>query len=216
MVEKGHMNTSATSHFIEFMLIRHAEKIPGRLDAGLTKLGMDQAARVAKTLVQWRPDALFSSPLPRSQQTAEAISVRTGLRPILRGCLVERRINPAPGDGTPGFKEEWARVDSSRDYSAHGGESSRLAGQRLFECLVDIAEHHHAKRIVVVTHAGVTRDFLLNITEGQEQTLISASLLPSELAHATLTGVRYQNSRFSPMFLACASDCLPWGVMNSG
>jgi broad specificity phosphatase PhoE len=209
------MKRFAMARIIEFMLIRHAEKIPGRLDSGLTKLGIAQAVQVAETLAKWCPDALFASPLPRSQQTAEAISVRTGLQPILRECLVERRINPAPGDGTPGFKEEWARVDSSRDYSAYGGESSRLAGQRLFECLVDIADHNHAERIVVVTHAGVTRDFLLNITEGQEQTLIPASLLPSEVAHASVTGVRYQNGRFSPMFLACASDCLPKGVVNS-
>jgi broad specificity phosphatase PhoE len=209
------MKQFSTSHTIEFMLVRHAEKIPGRFDAGLTKLGMAQAAQVAEILAQWRPGGLFSSPLPRSQQTAEAISIQTGLRPVLRECLVERHINPAPGDGTPGFKEEWARVDRSRDYSAHGGESSRVAGQRLFECLVDITVRHHAERIVVVTHAGVTRDFLLNITEGQEQTMVPASLLPSEVAHASVTGVRYQDSRFSPMFLARTSDYLARGVMNS-
>lgn len=203
------MNQFATSHSIEFMLIRHAEKIPGRLDSGLTKLGIVQATQVAKTLGQWRPDALFSSPLPRSQQTAEAISIQTGLRPILRECLVERRINPPPGEGTPGFHEEWARADRSRDYSAHGGESSRLAGQRLFECLVNITARRHAARIVAVTHGGVIRDFLLNITEGHEQNIVPSSLLPNEIAHASVTFVRYQNRQFSPIFLASTSDCLP-------
>jgi broad specificity phosphatase PhoE len=69
-------------------LIRHGEtdaNAEGRLisftDAPLNATGREQAARLGAALADRRPDAIWSSPMARARQTAEAVCAAAGLEP---------------------------------------------------------------------------------------------------------------------------------------
>lgn len=70
----------------KFILVRHGqtewnrvERFRGRIDVPLNATGRAQAEAVANRLASYRIAAIFSSPLTRAMDTAEAIARRTGL-----------------------------------------------------------------------------------------------------------------------------------------
>lgn len=80
----------------QLILVRHGETIhnvnritQGWLDSELSDLGRRQIEQLAKRAVSFRPDALFSSPLPRARATADAIARITGLEVELLDDLRE-------------------------------------------------------------------------------------------------------------------------------
>src|SRR3989338_5098927 len=63
------------------LIVRHAEsahnkanRIQGHKDSGLTKIGFDQAKRLARKLIKYRIDEVYSSDLGRACSTAEEIA----------------------------------------------------------------------------------------------------------------------------------------------
>lgn len=165
----------------DILLVRHAEKAPGRFDAGLSELGVRQATGLAARVRLWKPQALFTSPLRRARETASFVAQSCSLGAIERGDLTERKVNPAPGTGTPGFKSEWAKVEADRSYSAYGGESSRQAAARMLKAVNEISQTTNATQIVVITHGGIIRDFALSIGES-ESDRVGASAVPADLS----------------------------------
>ena len=193
-----------TQDTTSFMLVRHAEKIHGLEDLGLTDTGVLQAKETGMALLEWHPTRIFTSTFPRAVQTAKIIGAIHSLEPIARECLVERRVEPPPSEGTPGFKAEWAKVDQSRDYRAYGGESSRIAGERLRSCLREIARECPHERVVVVTHGGITRDFILGLVEQEPKywNLLRTPFLGSSIPYAGVSGVQFYAGTFSLNFVA--------------
>ena len=55
------------------LLVRHAEAIPGDLDATLTDLGRRQAEALARRLKEWSFDVAWSSDLLRAKETGDMI-----------------------------------------------------------------------------------------------------------------------------------------------
>src|SRR5258708_12309192 len=69
-----------------FVLVRHGEasgnremRYLGATDAPLTERGQAQARQLASALALYRPAALYTSPLLRARQTAEAVAAVLGL-----------------------------------------------------------------------------------------------------------------------------------------
>jgi probable phosphoglycerate mutase len=64
------------------ILVRHGqtewnrlERFRGRYDVPLNSTGLKQADQVAKRILsQWKPVAIYSSPLSRAMQTADALA----------------------------------------------------------------------------------------------------------------------------------------------
>lgn len=69
------------------------------LEAGLTDLGQDQAAAVARHLLKHPVDAVYSSQLLRARQTAGATADRLGLGVTVTEDLAELRPGSLPADG---------------------------------------------------------------------------------------------------------------------
>lgn len=169
----------------DILLVRHAEKAPGRIDAGLSEVGVRQATELAARVRIWKPQALFTSPLRRARETASFVAQSCCLGAVERDDLTERKVNPEPGTGTPGFKSEWAKVEEDRSYSAYGGESSREAGARMLKAVNEISQSTNATRIVVITHGGIIRDFALSIGES-ESDRTGASRVPADLSSTSI------------------------------
>mgnify|MGYP006281981059 CR=1 FL=1 len=150
------------------VLVRHGEtlwNIEGRIqgyhsDSPLTENGHAQAKAVGERLAREGIDALYSSDLGRTRQTAEHIARATGLT-----------LRPEPGVRERGygvfegftfeeigveFPEAYAKF-RSRDphFAAEKGESAVQFRDRVMAALADIASRHVGQRTVVVTHGGV-------------------------------------------------------------
>src|SRR5258708_39840760 len=91
-----------------FVLVRHGEasgnremRYLGATDAPLTERGQAQARQLASALALYRPAALYTSPLLRARQTAEAVAAVLGLAVVAA---------PRPREGDLGAWEDQTRA----------------------------------------------------------------------------------------------------------
>ena len=88
----------------QILLVRHgrtgwndAHRFQGRTDIPLNEAGLAQAERLAERLAPWPLDAVWSSPLLRTRQTAAAVASRHGMEPRVLDELVEVNFGPWEG-----------------------------------------------------------------------------------------------------------------------
>jgi broad specificity phosphatase PhoE len=155
---------------MRLVLIRHAESkhvrlkvITGRtICPGLTENGFIQAQRLAERFRESGElrdcAALFSSPLPRARQTAEAIL------PVFAGMMIEEcadlcELDPGEAEGLTreAYRQRYGEFDLAafpgRPY-APGGESWDGFLERVRAIHERLAERYAGKTVVAVTHAG--------------------------------------------------------------
>ncbi len=153
----------------EIILVRHAENDwvrTGKL-AGwtpgvhLNEYGRLQAAALAERLSTTRIVAIYSSPLERTLETAEAIAARhPGLVVQTLDALGEVRFGAWQGQPLRKLRREplWrlVQVYPSRVVFP-GGESFREAQMRAVGVLETLARRHDRQRIVVVSHSDIIK-----------------------------------------------------------
>jgi probable phosphoglycerate mutase len=155
----------------EIWLIRHGEtdwnrarRLQGWQDTPLNAHGQNQAGRLAERLqhdARNSPfDALYSSDLQRTLQTAEPAAARLDLRVRPEPGLRERCYGVLEGvtmDRLDVEQPEAAAAWKSRepDRTLDGGETLRQFHNRIVATLDDIAERHARGRVLVFTHGGV-------------------------------------------------------------
>lgn len=64
-------------------LVRHAEKISDAPDALLNSVGHERASCLARTLADAHIQAIFTTQVQRTQQTAQPLAKKLGLQPIV-------------------------------------------------------------------------------------------------------------------------------------
>ena len=163
-------------------LIRHAQS-EGNTgedlttgDPELTDVGRAQAERLGKRMTDARLDALYASPLRRTQATALAIADTTGLEIVSKEDLREVTL------GQPDFdirelpiaeqqKIERQVLDDGTWDAFPGSEGSAPARKRIQGVLDEIIAAHPGQRVATVVHAafiqtyvsivlGIDRDFI--------------------------------------------------------
>jgi probable phosphoglycerate mutase len=158
------------------ILVRHGrtawnviERFRGREDLPLDDTGLAQAERTAERIArQWRPSAVYSSPLGRARATAEAIArlcrgsvqVRQGLIDIdygqWQGLTPEQAMRRYPRRARGWYRgARWCRPP--------GGESLSQVRRRCLRAIREIAARHREQTVVVVGHTVVNRAILLEI-----------------------------------------------------
>lgn len=152
----------------QILLVRHgrtswndAHRFQGRTDIPLNEAGIAQAERLAERLAPWPLDAVWSSPLLRTRQTAAAVASRHGMEPRVLDELVEVNFGPWEGMHLKTLREQ--EHDQLRawmkDPFFHGPEGSetweaiRARVQRAMEIILKDA----GERVVVVSHGGIMR-----------------------------------------------------------
>jgi len=154
-------------------LLRHGEPaVPGpgrwclgsRSDWPLSRTGREQAEQAAERLSAAQLTAVFSSPLQRCLQTAEAVSARCGLPAAVRPALAEIDMGLWDGRSFREIRGAWPQEYEARGLDlAHfrtpEGETFEECADRAEACLSAVTAES-AGNILLVTHAGWIRSLL--------------------------------------------------------
>lgn len=152
-------------------LIRHAQS-QGNTgedmttgDPDLTEVGYQQAKRLGQRMRSQRLDAIYASPLRRTQETAFAIADETGLEVRPRHDLVEVTMGSPELDVRRLPPEEQAeiarRILELGTWDAFpGSEGSANARKRCRNAIDEIIAAHPGQRVAVVCHAGFIQTYV--------------------------------------------------------
>lgn len=186
-------------------LIRHGatpenEKRPRILqgcgvDNALSERGREQARQVGKYLQSFPIDAVFSSPLRRAAETADAIAAHHDLAVQHIDSIHEVDVGQWQGLDWGTIQRDFpeAYEDYTRDSGKHGylgGESCRDVLNRTVPAFDALLRENIGRRIAVVAHTVVNRTWLSNLL-GIE--LRRATELPQE--NCCINVIRFRNDR---------------------
>ncbi|MFL7891200.1 MAG: histidine phosphatase family protein [Anaerolineales bacterium] len=147
------------------LLIRHGEndyvkehRLPGRLSGiHLNKQGRKQARRVAEFLKPVPINAVYSSPLERTMETAKPVADVHGLEVFQRQGLIETDVGKWTGKQIKKLqkKKTWRNVQISPSrFRFPGGESIEDAQHRIVQEIEELAGMHAPQDMVVcVSHS---------------------------------------------------------------
>jgi len=154
----------------ELLLIRHAEAEgiapsealePKDIDLPLTSRGHGQAAALASRLARREIAHIYTSPLQRARQTADAVAWACGLHVIEDARLREVEI---AGVG-PVAMHDLAEIAIAHGGWSHlpGTESSLAIRARMTEALDAVLLAHAGTRVAVISHAGSINAYMANL-----------------------------------------------------
>lgn len=152
---------------MRLILVRHARPtemnvIDGRADPSLSDIGREQAARLAAPLTSLELDALYSSPLNRTKETAAPTAAKTGLDVTIDERLVEldSRLSVYTPDDQLDPKGEMAEAFFKGDWSKISTETPDQFFDRIRSSLDEIVQRHRGQTVAVFTHGGVINAWL--------------------------------------------------------
>ncbi len=158
--------------------VRHGETLAnkkrlifGHLDWDLTNKGIKDSYKTSKVLYKEikKVDFIISSPLKRTMHTAEIIAKQFKTKKILtENNLIEK------GEGIWEGKNYWeVRENDYKNYlkwlkdplgyRPYKGESIKDMNKRIIKFQKSILNNYSGKTLIVVSHAGPIRLFLLNL-----------------------------------------------------
>ena len=150
---------------MKFYLVRHGEtdwnrlgRFQGQSDTALNARGLAQAEDTARAAREWNLTAIYSSPLARTMQVAEAVSQQTGLPVAVRAGLKEMALGELEGIQGEAMRVGWPEVYHTwRDYPAEivmpGGESLAGLQERVWEVVRELEQAHSPEdNIAVISH----------------------------------------------------------------
>ena len=164
----GRRDVSYATHMALFLfLVRHAraEYRPGRLygwtpGVHLAPDGAEEAKRLGERLEPVRLKAIYSSPLERCVETADAIIAGRALELQTVDGLGEVRNGSWQGKSfkTLARTKLWRIVQLHPSQATFpGGESLRAMQARAVQAVEDIRSRHRRGAVAVVTHADVLK-----------------------------------------------------------
>ena len=143
------------------------ERFRGRTDIPLTELGVAQAAALAQRIHRdWRPVAIYTSPLKRCIITATTIATATGSPIQLLEKLVDIDYGAWQGRTVEDIKNHAPSLLGIWHFAPQlfrfpEGESLQDLFARAADALRFALDHHHDETIVFVAHDSVNRAMLL-------------------------------------------------------
>lgn len=174
----------------ELLLVRHGASEPirpgqrfpivdGHGDPELAPEGREQAAAVARRLATDRVDAIYTSGLRRTVQTAAPLAALLALEPRVAPGLREVRLGEWEGglfrqmvhENGPVAQRLWAEERWDVIPGAEGNDELR---SRVTKALEEIVGAHPGGRVVVVAHGGVIGAALAAATSSRPFAFIGA------------------------------------------
>ncbi len=166
--------------FCTLYIVRHGETewnvkniIQGQSDSPLTEKGINQAKATAEKLKDIKFAAAFSSDLFRTRNTAELIKLDRQLSVVTEKALRERNFGSYEGksgdDFGLTFKHLFEKLKDLSEFEqrnlkfASDIESDEEIISRFILKLREIAVAYPAKNVLVVTHGGPIRTFLMHL-----------------------------------------------------
>lgn len=148
------------------LIVRHGEtdwnrdgRWQGHSDTPLNERGREQARELASSLRD--VDAVYSSDLARSRETAEILAAELGLEVRLDPRLRERGFGAWEGLTSAEIQERFAdahgRWQAGEGFGADDAEPFEAMRARVQAAIDDIAARHPDETVLVVTHGGSAR-----------------------------------------------------------
>ena len=136
----------------------------GRSDETLTEAGREQVRQASGQLSEIAIDAIYSSPLTRTQQTAEIIVHELGWNLPINSDASFNELKMGPWEGMPeddvacDFPDEWAIWNSRpAELCLEGRETLLQLQARVLEGLRAIQQSNPDQSILIVTHVAIIR-----------------------------------------------------------
>ena len=145
------------------LLLRHGQtpmsvqkRYAGRTDAPLTDTGIQQAAAAAKRLASAGIDAIVTSPLQRTVQTAEAVAAVTGVPVTADEGFRETDFGDWDGLTFAEVRERWPAEMTAwladPQIAPPGGESFAEVSERVTAALARVLADRAGQRVLIVSH----------------------------------------------------------------
>lgn len=151
-------------------LIRHARSTwnaqgrwQGQADPPLDDIGLKQAKALAQHLRSERLLAVYSSPLHRARQTAEAVAAEHGLQVNLDDRLKERNVGQWSGLTEAQVREQFPEQFAPGWWltGPPGGESQVELNARTMAVFAEVVAAHPEGSVAVVSHGGSLNAYVL-------------------------------------------------------
>lgn len=159
-----------------FILVRHGqtewnrvERFRGRADVPLNETGLAQAEATGRRIAaEWRPSALYTSPLSRSVRTAEAIARHFELEVRPHPGLADIDYGEWQGLTADEARRRWLEEVDAWFNHPHlaripGGETLADLRTRAMHTIEELASRHQEETIVAVGHTVINRIILLGV-----------------------------------------------------
>lgn len=158
------------------ILVRHGqtewnrvERFRGRADVPLNETGLAQAEATGRRIAdEWKPVAIYSSPLSRAIRTAEAVAWHFGLPVQMHPGLIDIDYGQWQGLTPDEAKGRWPEmIDAwyAAPHKAHipNGETLDELRVRGTGAVNEIAIRHESQTVVMVGHTVINRIILLGV-----------------------------------------------------
>jgi broad specificity phosphatase PhoE len=179
-MEKMNIFASDPKEGTRLILVRHGRtsankdaKIGSVKDYPLDEIGIDQAQRVAKRLKDFNITALYSSPILRTKQTAQAIAdavklnieFRTELQEFYFGSIADHTMEEIKNEDEIIYNELIAWMNMGQEQTMTrpiipGAETMQDFETRIRRFTKEILENHAGQTVCAVTHMGLIKGFL--------------------------------------------------------
>jgi probable phosphoglycerate mutase len=183
----SHAASGQSSSVLRIYLARHGQtdwnadhRLQGATDTMLNSAGREQAARLAERLRGLKIDAVYSSTLRRSLETANTVRGSVPLEAL--AGLNERRLGMFEGrrvDATDSVTaREYARRSQEPDDTLDGGESLTQFSDRVRATVTAIRTERASGTILIVGHGGTNQMIvraLLDLSARQAQSFEQAN-----------------------------------------
>lgn len=188
-------------NYCTIYIIRHGEtewniqrRLQGHADSPLTPKGKAQAGKMGKKLKPIKFAAIFSSDSLRSKRTAEVIALEHKLAVETTKALRERSFGSWEGKTVEEFNAKMQKMLDKYDKLSEKQRSTFKIAEdvetnasimvRLITFLREISVAYAGKTVLVVTHGGTMREFLIRTGYAKHKELSFGAI--GNMAHAKL------------------------------
>lgn len=154
---------------VNLYLIRHGQtafsrenRFCGTSDPALTEAGQAMADAFAQAYASLTWDAIYSSPLLRARQTADALARVTGVPAVIDDGLAEIAYGEWEGLGVEEVQARWPEAyaywaEDVASRGAPGGETAFHVAARAMRTVEAIRSRHETGNVLLVSHKATLR-----------------------------------------------------------
>jgi broad specificity phosphatase PhoE len=150
-------------------MVRHGQtaasrenRFSGSSDPPLTAVGEAMAEAFARAYASLKWDGIYTSPMLRTRQTADALVRLTGVRPIVEEGLKEVDYGEWEGLRQAEVKERWPEAfehwaDDVASRGTPGGETAFQVAARAMRVVEGIRFRHERGNVLLISHKATLR-----------------------------------------------------------
>ena len=187
------------------IFLRHAQAenntkriLAGRIEGvPLTKVGIEQAGRIAKYLKPLNISAIYSSPIERASHTAEIVAKNNSLDYELDDRITEIEMGRFTRMNYDDMFAKYGNIflkfyENDPVIAEHEVETFLEVQRRILDMVTHVVKKHKNENVILVTHMDPIKSMLSTVMDLKPKTLFELII-----ANASLTIIKEQENKFS-------------------